>query len=358
MPQDRPGRGPITVRLGVSRPAMPRKPPVKAPDHRLDTVEARALWYVAPGAAELRTVTHPLPGPGEVQVRTLYSGLSRGTERLVFEGRVPKSEWERMRAPAQAGNFPFPVKYGYAAVGEVEAGPQPLLKRHVFALYPHQDRFVAPADEVIAIPQGVPARRAVLTANLETALNILWDGNAAPGDRIVIIGSGVVGLLVAALAARLPGAEVTAVDVDAARRPLAERLGVNFAGPSSAPRDADLVIHTSASAAGLSLAFECAGDEATIVEASWHGEDACEVSLGGAFHSRRLKLVSSQVGDIACARRPRWTKRRRLETAVHLLADERLDALLGEEIPFGELPRHLPRLFARGAAGIGALVRY
>ncbi len=331
---------------------------MKASDHPLDTAEARALWYVAPGTAELRTVTHSLPGPGEVQVRTLYSGLSRGTERLVFEGRVPKSEWERMRAPAQMGNFPFPVKYGYAAVGEIEAGPKPLLKRRVFALYPHQDRFVVPADEVVVIPEGVPARRAVLTANLETALNILWDGNAAPGDRIVIIGSGIVGLLVAALAARLPGAEVSAVDINSARRPVAERLGVAFADPASAPRDADLVIHTSATAVGLSLAFECAGDEATIVEASWHGEDACEVSLGGAFHSRRLKLVSSQVGDIACARRPRWTRRRRLETAARLLTDERLDALLGEEIPFADLPQHLPRLLARGAAGIGALVRY
>ena len=319
---------------------------------------ALALWYRGPGQVELRQEAIAPPGAGEVRVKTLYSAISRGTESLVFGGRVPVGEFERMRAPFMAGGFPFPVKYGYAAVGEVEAGPQPLLKRHVFALYPHQDRFVVPADEVIAIPQGVPARRAVLTANLETALNILWDGNAAPGDRIVIIGSGIVGLLVAALAARLPGAEVTAVDVDAARRPLAERLGVNFAVPSSAPRDADLVIHTSATAAGLSLAFECAGDEATIVEASWHGEDACEVSLGGAFHSRRLKLVSSQVGDIACTRRPRWTRRRRLETAARLLVDERLDALLGEEIPFADLPQHLPRLFARGAAGIGALVRY
>jgi threonine dehydrogenase-like Zn-dependent dehydrogenase len=329
--------------------------PVRASDHR---PEARALWYVAPGAAELRTASHPAPGPGEVEVRTLYSGLSRGTERLVFEGRVPKSEWERMRAPAQAGDFPFPVKYGYAAVGEIEAGPKPLLKRQVFALHPHQDRFVVPADEVVPLPAGVPARRAVLTANLETALNILWDGNAAPGDRIVVIGGGLVGLLVAALAARLPGAEVTAVDVDSTRGPLAGRLGVAFAAPKSAPRDADLVIHSSATAEGLSLAFECAGDEATVVEASWHGDDACEVSLGGAFHSRRLKLVSSQVGNIACTRRPRWTRRRRLEIAARLLADDRLDALLGEEIPFAELPRHLPRLFARGAAGIGALVRY
>jgi NADPH:quinone reductase-like Zn-dependent oxidoreductase len=326
-------------------------------DHRFAS-EARALWYVAPGAAELRPVSHSRPGPGEVEVRTLYSGLSRGTERLVFEGRVPKSEWERMRAPAQTGDFPFPVKYGYAAVGEIEAGPQPLLKRRVFALHPHQDRFVVPADAVVALPEGVPARRAVLTANLETALNILWDGNAAPGDRIVVIGGGIVGCLAAALATRLPGAEVTTVDVDPARAAIAERLGVAFAAPDAAPRDADLVIHTSANAAGLALALECAGDEATVVEASWHGDEACAVPLGGAFHARRLKLISSQVGNIACARRPRWTRRRRLQTAARLLVDERFDVLLGEEVPFAELPRHLPRLFARDAAGIGALVRY
>jgi len=335
---------------------MPRERSVKTPDRR-PAIQARALWYVAPGKAELRPCSERDPGPGEVLVRTLYSGLSRGTERLVFHGRVPKSEWERMRAPAQSGDFPFPVKYGYAAVGEVEAGPKPLEKCHVFALHPHQDRFVIPADEVVPLPDVVPARRAVLTANLETALNILWDGNAAPGDRIVVIGGGLLGFLVAALASRLPGAEVAIVDVEAARATVAKQLGVSFSSPEAAPREADLVIHASATSAGLALAFDCAGDEATIVEASWHGDGACEVALGGAFHSRRLKLVSSQVGNIPCARRPRWTRRRRLETAVRLLADDRLDALLGEEIPFSELPQHLPRVFAPGA-GIGALVRY
>ena len=331
---------------------------MKAPDHRKEAVEARALWYIAPGAAELRAVTNPMPGAGEVLVRMLYSGLSRGTERLVFEGRVPESEWKRMRAPAQDGDFPFPVKYGYSAVGVVEAGPKELLNRNVFVLYPHQERFVIVADEVVAIPEGIPPQRAVLTANLETALNVLWDGNAAPGDQIVVIGAGLVGMLVGALAARMPGTEVTVVDIDSSRRKIAEKLGVVFADPKSAPRNADLVIHTSATEAGLSLAFECAGDEATVVEASWHGEGACNISLGGSFHSRRLRLVSSQVGDISCTRRPRWNRRRRLEVATRLLADDRLDVLLGDEIPFAELPKQLPRLFAQGAPGVGALVRY
>jgi 2-desacetyl-2-hydroxyethyl bacteriochlorophyllide A dehydrogenase len=332
--------------------------PVKATDHRKEAVEARALWYVAPGAAELRTVTYATPGAGEVLVRMLYSGLSRGTERLVFEGRVPESEWKRMRAPAQEGDFPFPVKYGYSAVGVVEAGANELLNRNVFVLYPHQERFIIAAEDVVALPEGIPAQRAVLTANLETALNVLWDGNAAPGDQILVVGAGLVGMLIGALAARIPGTEVTVVDIDPARRKIAEKLGIVFADPKSAPRNADLVIHTSASEAGLSLALDCAGDEATVVEASWHGEGACNVSLGGSFHSRRLRLISSQVGDICCTRRPRWSRRRRLETAIRLLADDRLDVLIGEEIPFAELPKHLPRLFAQGAPGVGALVRY
>lgn len=331
---------------------------MNATDHRKQAMEARALWYVAPGSAELRNVAHSIPGTGEVLVRMLYSGLSRGTERLVFEGRVPESEWKRMRAPLQEGEFPFPVKYGYSAVGVVEAGPKELLNQNIFVLYPHQERFVIAADQAVVIPKSIPVQRAVLTANMETALNVLWDGNATPGDHIVVIGAGLVGLLIGALATRIPGTVVTVVDIDPTRRKIAEKLGIVFADPKAAPRNADLVIHTSATEAGLSLALDCAGDEATVVEASWHGEGACNVSLGGAFHSRRLRLISSQVGDIACNRRPRWDHRRRLETAVRLLADERLDALLGEEIPFAELPKHLPRLFAHGAAGVGALVRY
>jgi threonine dehydrogenase-like Zn-dependent dehydrogenase len=332
--------------------------PVKPHPHPAAASTAEALWYTAPGVAELRPAELPAPKPGELQVRMLYSGLSRGTERLVFQGRVPESEWQRMRAPAQEGDFPFPVKYGYAATGTVEAGPEALIGKNVFALYPHQSRFTIAAERAIVLPDNIPPQRAVLTANLETSLNILWDSHAAPGDRIVIIGAGIVGLLVASLAAKLPGAEVTLVDIDPTRAALAEKIGAQFKEPKAAPHDADLVIHTSASEKGLALALECAGMEATVVEASWHGAGACALSLGGAFHSRRLKLVSSQVGEIPAWRKPRWNYRRRLEAAVRLLSDPKLDALLGEQIPFARLPQELPRLFAPNASGVGALVRY
>jgi 2-desacetyl-2-hydroxyethyl bacteriochlorophyllide A dehydrogenase len=330
---------------------------VKAPDQQTNAV-ARALWYVAPGKTELREGAIVGPRSGEVLVRSLYSGLSRGTERLIYEGRVPASEFDRMRMPTQEGEFPFPVKYGYAAVGTVEAGPAELEGRTVFALHPHQDRFVVPADMVVPISEAVPARRAVLAANMETALNILWDGEAAPGLRIAIVGGGLVGLLSAALAAKLPGAEVTVIDIDPSRASLAQRLGATFARPEAAPHEADLVIHTSASDNGLALALDMTRFEGTVVEASWYGDRPVKVPLGGAFHSRRLRLVSSQVGAVAPSQRMRFTRRQRMEEALRSLADDRFDVLLGEEIPFAELPRHIPRLLAPDAPGVGALVRY
>ncbi|CAN7420058.1 zinc-binding alcohol dehydrogenase [Bosea sp. LjRoot90] len=298
----------------------------------------------------------PAPGPDECLVRTLWSGISRGTERLVFEGRVPESEYERMRAPFQQGAFPFPVKYGYCAVGMVDAGPAELLGKRVFCLHPHQDRFVVPADRVTLVPEGVPARRAVLAANMETALNAHWDAGSGPADRIVVVGGGVLGLLVAYIAARLPGAEVTLVDLDESRAGLAESLGCRFALPADCPRNADLVFHASASAAGLATAIDAAGFEARIVELSWYGEGSVAVPLGGAFHARRLQLVSSQVGQVSPSRRARFDYARRANAALALLADARLDALITDEIAFKDAPARLPALFA--GAGLTAVLRY
>jgi threonine dehydrogenase-like Zn-dependent dehydrogenase len=319
---------------------------------------ARALWYARKGVAELRAAPLPRPQPGEVTVRTLFSGISRGTERLVFNGAVGQSEWERMRGPNQEGALPFPVKYGYCATGVVEEGPAELLGRTVFCLHPHQDFFNVPLAVLVPVPDGVPARRATLAANMETALNALWDGGAGPGDRIVVVGAGVVGLLVAALAARLPGAEVTAVDVDDARRPLVESLGGRFEHPEQAPQEADIVFHASATAAGLDTAIKCAGLEGTIVEMSWYGDKAVSVELGGAFHSRRLRLVSSQVGQVATSRRLRWDYRRRLEAAMRLLTLPALDQLVAEEIAFEDAPRELPRILGPGAQGLAPVIRY
>jgi threonine dehydrogenase-like Zn-dependent dehydrogenase len=319
---------------------------------------AKSLWYAKKGVAELRAAPLPTPGPGQARVRTLFSGISRGTERLVFSGAVGQSEWERMRGPMQEGSFPFPVKYGYCATGVVEEGPADLRGKTIFCLHPHQDYFNAPVDALALVPEAVPARRATLAANMETALNALWDAGAGPGDRIVVVGAGVVGLLVASLAAGLPGATVTAVDVDQSRKPILEALGVDLAPPDRAPREADIVFHASASAAGLNTAIACAGPEGTIVEMSWYGDKPVTVDLGGAFHSRRLKLVSSQVGLISTGRRLRWDYPRRRAMALSLLTQPALDALVAEEIAFADAPRELPRIFAPDAQGLAPVIRY
>ena len=320
---------------------------------------ARAFWCEEAGRAALRDAPLPAVLPGQALVRTLFSGVSRGTERLVFNGRVPASEHARMRAPMQEGDFPFPVKYGYCAVGIVQDGPADWLGARVFALHPHQSAFVADVAMMRRVPDALPARRATLAANMETALNALWDSGAGPGDRIVVVGAGVVGLLTAALAARLPGADVSVVDVDASRAAVCAAIGAHFVGPGDPrPQDADVVFHASASAPGLGVALEAAGMEATVVEMSWHGAGDTPTPLGGAFHSRRLKLVSTQVGQISPGHRPRWDYERRMAKAMELLCDDRLDALIDREIAFADMPAAAAEIFAPGATGLGIVVAY
>ncbi len=322
---------------------------------------ARSLWYVRAGAVEMRQVPLPPLTPDKVQVRAHFTGISRGTERLILNGSVPPHEHQRMRAPLQEGDFPFPVKYGYCATGVVEAGPPELMGRAVFCLHPHQDVFQVPVAMAVPLPEGVSPRRATLTANMETALNALWDSGAGPADRVVVVGAGIVGLLVAYLAARLPGADVTVIDPMMERKTLVERLGASFASSAdslAAGIGADVVFHTSASEAGLATAIASAGMEATIVEMSWYGDKRVSVPLGGPFHSQRLRLISSQVGQVSAGRRPRWNYRRRVEAALVLLRDPVHDELLTSEITFEEAPAKLPGLLAPDAPGLAPVIRY
>jgi NADPH:quinone reductase-like Zn-dependent oxidoreductase len=320
---------------------------------------AQALWYIGPGRAEICAETLAAEvGPGEVRIEALYGGISRGTERLVFTGCVPVSEYARMRAPFMAGDFPFPVKYGYATVGRVAAGPDALIGRTAFALHPHQTAFTVPADRIALLPAGVPASRGVLAANMETALNALWDAAPGPADRIAVVGAGVVGCLCAWLAGKLPGAEVTLIDIDKSRAAVAAALGAGFALPDAAVGECDLVIHTSASRAGLATALRLAGNEATVLELSWYGADEVAVPLGEAFHSRRLRLISSQVGQVAASHRPRWSHARRMEAALALLADPALDALLAPAVDFHDLPAALPKILAGSSGVLCQLVHY
>ncbi|NMH81316.1 zinc-dependent alcohol dehydrogenase [Pseudonocardia xinjiangensis] len=305
---------------------------------------ARAFWLLAPGEGEIRPVEVPRPGPDDVEVRTLYSGVSRGTETLVFRGGVPESQFAAMRAPFQDGDFPAPVKYGYLSVGVVEHGPPSLLGRAVFCLYPHQTRYVVPAAAVTPIPDGMPPGRAVLAGTVETAVNVLWDAAPLVGDRIAVIGAGMVGCSVAAVLAQFPGVEVQLVDVDPARAAVADALGVRFAAPEEAVGECDLVVHASATEAGLARSLELLGDEGEVIEMSWYGDRPVRVPLGEAFHSRRLVVRSSQVGAVAPARRGRRSFSDRMSLALRLLANPVFDVLITDERPFEDLPRLMPEL--------------
>lgn len=324
--------------------------------------QTSAFWTVAPGTGELRTEVLPALRAGEVRVRALYSGISRGTESLVFRGEVPASEYQRMRAPFQQGDFPAPVKYGYISVGVVEDGmgdqAAALRGRTVFCLHPHQQRYVVPADAVVPLPNGLPAARAVLAANMETAINAVWDAAPSVGDRIAVIGAGVVGTLVAWLCARIPGTQVELIDIDPGRAAPAAALGLVLRTPDAAATECDLVIHASGSAAGLRSALAMAGFEATVIEMSWFGQQAVALPLGEAFHAKRLTLRSSQVGHLPPARLPRWSYRRRMELALSLLVDDRLDVLISGESDFADLPHLMPALASDGAGVLCHRIRY
>ncbi len=306
--------------------------------------DARAFWVSEPGRGEIRSVPVRDPGPGEVLVRTLRSGVSRGTETLVFRGGVPADQYAAMRAPFQEGDFPGPVKYGYLNVGVVEHGPSQLRGRTVFCLYPHQTTYVVPAGAVAVVPEEVPPARAVLAGTVETAVNALWDAPPLVGDRITVVGAGMVGCCVARLLARLPGVQVTLVDIDATRADTAAALGADFALPADAAGGRDLVFHTSATSAGLQRSLDLLAPEGTVVELSWYGDAPVHLELGGAFHSGRLGIRASQVGTVAAARRGRRTAADRLALALDLLHDPVFDALITGESRFDELPEVMARL--------------
>ena len=317
----------------VARPLFHGHDPMKAGT----TTLCRALWLEGEGRAVIREDALSAGEADALVVESRFGAISRGTEALVAAGLVPESEHERMRAPFQEGDFPFPVKYGYAVVGEISQGPAERIGTTVFCLYPHQDRFTVPSEAAVPVPGTVPPERAVLAANMETALNIVWDAKIGPGDRVAVVGGGLVGMLAGSLAARIPACDVTVVDRNTDRATIAAALGCDFAGPEKAPTGCDVVIHASASEAGLATALGCAGFEARLVEASWYGDRAVAVPLGGAFHSQRLEIVASQVGQLPPERRARWDYRRRMTAALDLLADPRLDILISGETRFSNL---------------------
>ncbi len=321
-------------------------------------VDAHAFWLRAPGCGEIRPVTLPQRGHDEVTVRTLRSGVSRGTETLVFRGGVPPGQYSAMRAPYQEGEFPGPVKYGYLNVGVVEQGPPELRGRTVFCLYPHQTAYVVPARAVTVVPEGIPPSRAVLAGTVETAVNALWDARPLLGDRVTVVGAGMVGCCVARLLSRFPAADVALVDIDDGRAEVAAALGVDFALPADAADGRDLVVHASATSAGLQRSLELLAPAGTVIDLSWYGDREVRLSLGGAFHTRRLGIRASQVSTLSPAHGGRRTTADRLALALDLLRDPAFDALLTGQSSFNELPDVMARLVEGSLSALCHTITY
>lgn len=306
----------------------------------------RSLWIETAHRCAIREQSLDPVQSDQVLVRTLYSGISRGTESLVLAGKVPPSEFERMRGPHMEGTFSFPVKYGYSAVGTIEAGPDDLIGKRAFCLHPHQDRFVTDKHMIALLPETLPPERGILAANMETALNIVWDAVIQPGDRVAVFGAGVVGTLIANLSSRIAGTNTVLVDTNADRRMHAQAMGIAFTEAGTLKGEFDVLINASAAGAALSEAIEHAGTEARIIEASWYGDKSISIPLGGAFHSKRLQLISSQVGAVPPSRRARWSFGRRMAKALELLEDARLNYLISGETDFADLADEYPRILS------------
>ena len=319
--------------------------------------EAKAFWITKPGSGELRSSILPSPTIEEIRVRALYSAISTGTERTVFYGQVPDSEYSTMRAPFQEGEFPGPVKYGYSSCGVVEEGPPELIDKIVFSLHPHQDNYLLPKEAAYVLPAGVPPKRSILAANMETALNALWDVAPCLGGHIAVVGAGAIGCLVAYLCARVLGTDVTLIDVNPKRRQVANDLGVKFS-VNSVDGMMDLVVHASGTPSGLDTALSVAGFEATILELSWYGDEPVTARMGAAFHSKRITLRSSQVGSVGVLQRARWSRSRRLALALSFLSDDVLDCLISGEFEFSKLPEKMEWLMSQPRAGLCHRVVY
>jgi threonine dehydrogenase-like Zn-dependent dehydrogenase len=233
-----------------------------------------------------------------------------------------------------------------------------LLGRTVFCLYPHQTAYVVPASAVVAVPDGVPPARAVLAGTVETAVNALWDAAPLVGDRVTVVGAGMVGCCVAALLARFPGARVQLVDADPGRVGVAGALGVEFALPADAAGGRDLVVHASATSAGLQRSLDLLAPEGTVIELSWYGDRTVSLSLGGSFHSARLAIRGSQVGTVSPARRASRTFADRLALALELLRDPAFDVLVTGQSRFEELPDVFVQLAAGTLPALCRLITY
>jgi 2-desacetyl-2-hydroxyethyl bacteriochlorophyllide A dehydrogenase len=322
----------------------------------------RELWFTAPGAVELREGLPAQLATGQVRVRALASGISQGTELLLWRGEGP----EPFDPSLDAASAPtYPRRYGYAWVGEIveTCAVDRRVGERVFALLAHGDEHCVVASAARRLPPELPAERATLAANLETAVNVVWDAGIGLGDDVLVVGGGVVGLLAGQLARRAGASRVRLVEPLAARRLVAETLGFDAAlSPEqligAAEAEADVVIEATGRPECLDLAIAQARSEGVVAVASFYGQRVAPVSLGVAFHRRRLTLRASQVSHLPPSRAGRWSFDRRFELVCELLRDPRLDALLERPIAIADAAAVYARLAAAPQGSLQVVFHY
>lgn len=295
-----------------------------------------ALWHTSPEKSEIKQAAS-FEISGEIcEIQSLYSLVSTGTERLVATGKIPTGLYNSMQVPYMEGDFSLPVKYGYSLVGEVVKGP--LLGKTVHLLHPHQDYCKVAAADVFPIPDEVPAVRATLASNLETAVNAVWDSGVSVGDRVAVVGFGIIGSLVARLLAQLPAVSLTILEKDPDRIKMAKSMGFEVSPNENLSTPLDIAFHCSSTAAGLQTCIDTVGLEGKVIELSWYGDKSVELNLGGTFHPQRKVIISSQVSQIPASHQHRWDFRRRKEAVFELLKNPDFDLHTPKTTPFTNLP--------------------
>ena len=327
--------------------------------------QARRLVYPGPFRAQIVPVQLASLKKGHVLVKAVFGGISRGTESLVFQGKVPQSEWANMRCLHQDGEFEFPVSYGYSLVGSVvetaNASGRLRVGDRVFVMHPHQNEIVVEEHYCNVLPAGLPDERAVLSANAETALNAIWDAGLTRGDTVAVFGAGVLGLLIAVIAAKRIDSQIVVIDRLDDRRETVERLGLRFLGPSDEieyRENFDCIFNTTASGEALQNAINLANFEGRIMEVSWYGNKPVELCLGGRFHSQRLSIISTQVGSVSKQMRPDVSPADRMQLAMAELLDARFDYLLEPPIAFKKLPEAIAGILGENKNALCQLISY
>ncbi len=322
-------------------------------------METTALWHLSESSTILKTTNIRNDHPTSCLIKSLYSLVSTGTERLVAQGKVPGNLQEAMKVPYMEGSFGFPLTYGYSLVGEIIEGPEHLISKNVHIMHPHQSMLYADEAHVALIPEDIPSKRAVLISNLETAINAVWDSEVTLGENVFVAGFGTIGSLLCQVLRKFPAIDLHVLEPNQARCEKARSWGFNAVQAITLPEPPfDVAFNTSCHENGLQVCIDSVGYEGKVVELSWYGTQSVNINLGKSFHHFRKQIISSQVSQIPGHKLSRWDYRRRKALAFDLLKDPFFDELLTDEISFEDAPVFFQNLRNGTIDSVGTTIKY